>query len=665
VKRALVLAGALLLGAAGLLAWRFESRGVEAPPRTGTPAPPPEAGASDADALSLSRNPGPVADAGGVLSHFGHILATQAETFDEDLGIEVHVATFASPERSAEALAPEVFDLRAIGKKAPTGGLLVLLNPARREARIEVSYALEAVLPDALVGRIAHDQLAPYAASGMAGMAVMDALHFLKDFLTQQAIDGRLVLADSYRARPAFVERMRFLSGGAGSSVVWPSADELARRDFKAPIPPAERAAYAPGAEPLASAEALFRAYRDLAGDPSLELFTEGSRCNRRFYPVAPYEELQRARRLEDSRPWRVIEQGDYAVVTSDQRAPGFVPVLLQRTGGLWRVDLVETWKNLRFDRDGNYIVDNGSHPYGFGLAAFGSAGPNDVEAWDLGEGSLEEVIARLEATPGALYEYLLAEVLFRNCFTVEAALEHYEQAVREAPKAPLFQESLGRRAEFVAFPDLAIEAYGKLGDAAAYDLALAYAGKGDARQALHFAQRALALNPYDSDALQTARAQLEALGDDAGAREIAARQDALARAPERKELPATLRFDPPRPILEIGEPTKVDGATVYDHSQFSVTLENPSRRPIEILRVNLISAGTGARSGLGDIRSYWSYPSGPNRLAAGEAVTFGKTWGFTVDSAHEQLSYIFELCWRGENDVKQCRSQRVDLFPH
>jgi len=669
VKRTLALAGLLLLGAAGLLAWRAAPRDAEGPPRAVSPAPSPEAGAPAADApaagaLSLDRHPGPVADAAGVLSHFGHILATQARTFDEDLGVDVHVASLAAPASPVETLAPEVFELRAIGARAPTGGLLVLLNPARREARIEVSYALEAVLPDALVGRIAHDQLAPYAASEMAGMAVMDALHFLKDFLTQQAVDGRLQLADAYRARPSFVERMRFLSGGGGSSAHVPSAEELARRDFKERTPDDRRESYAPAAEPLASAEALLRAYRDLAGDPGLELFTEGSRCMRRGYPVAPYEELERARRLEASRPWRVAVQGDYAVVGSDRPAPGFVPVLLQRTGGLWRVDLVETWKNLHFDRDGNYRVDNSSHPYGFGLAQLGVGAPHDVEPWELGGSSIEEIVARLEAKPGSLYDYLLAEVLFRNCFLALDALRSYEEAAEAAPRAPLFQETLGRRAEYLGFADLAIEAYTRLGHAALLDLARAWAAKGDAGQALELARRALARNPYDADALRTARAQAEALGDAAAVRELAGQEQALARDPRQKQLPATLRFDPPHPILEIGEPTNVGETTVYDHSQFSVTLENPSRRPIEILQVGLVSAGTGAQSGLGDIRSYWSYPSGANRLAPGEALRFDKVWGFTVDSDHEQLSYVFELCWRGEGDAKQCRTQRVDLFP-
>lgn len=637
MTRALALAGALLFAAAA---------------------------ASGADELSLARHPGAVADASGVLSHFGPILVTQARSFDQDLGIDVQVATFSAPERPVEALAPEIFELRAIGARAPTGGLLVLLNPARREARIEVSYALEAALPDALVGRIAQDQVAPYAASEMAGMAVMDALHFLKDFLTQQAALGRLELAPVYRKRPAFAARMRFLSGGGGSTAPWPSAEELAKRDFKAKVPAEKRASYAPGAEPLASAESLLRVYGDLAGDPSLELFSEGSRCMRRGYPVAPYEELERARRLEASRPWRAIEQGDYAVVTSDRPAPGFVPVLLQRTGGLWRVDLVETWKNLRFGRDGNYLVDNSSHPYGFGLTAFGVGEPHDVEPWDLGGAPLDQVLAGLEAKPGALYEFLLADVQFRNCFLSVDALGHYEEAARAAPQAPLFQETLGQRAEFLAFADLAIAAYARLGDEAVYDLARAHASKGDAKQALHFARRALARNPYDTDALWLARAQLESLGQTAGARELAAQRDALSKGGERKDLPLTLRFDPGRPVLDTGEPTDVDGTTVYDHSRFSVTLRNPSGRPVEVLRVAVASAGTGGRSGLGDVRSYWKFPSGANRLAPGEAVTFDKTWGFTTDTAHEQLSYVFDVCWRGDGDAKQCRSQRIDLFP-
>jgi tetratricopeptide (TPR) repeat protein len=664
VKRRTALLFVLLLGVAGFAAWSRRPPAPEPAPKAAAPAPPAKVLPADPAVLSRERHPGPIADAGEILSHFGETLSWQAEGWLEDLGVDVQVATLAAPNLPAESLAPQVVELRRVGAEAPSGGLLILLNPARGEARIEVSYALEPVLPDAFVGRLADDQLVPYAASKMAGMAVMDVLHYLRDFVIQQAVEGKLPLDDRFRARPAFAERARFLSGGAGASVRIPSAQELAERDFKARIDGPERARYAPGADPLASAEAFHRVQRDLAGDPSLELFTEGTRCLRRRGPVAPYEEIERARRREASRPWKVSVLGDRAVVDSESRAPGFVPLLLQRVDGLWRVDLAETWKTLFFDREGNYWLKNSSSPYAFGLAAYGGGMPFDVAPWGLGGVPLEEAIHSLEGREGALEAYLLGELLFRNCFLALDAVAQYERAAELAPGSPLFQETLARRAEYVGFHDLAIEAYQKLGDAAALDVARVYATRGDPQAGLRWVRRALARNAYDRDALLAERELLAAAGDADGAGAVAAKLAALAEAAERKDLPLELRFDPPVPVLEIGEPTQVGTTVVYDHANFSVTLENPSGRAVELMSVKVASAGTGETSGLGDIRGYWTYPSGRNHVEAGQSLTFDKTWGFTQDTAHEQLSYEFEVCWRGADDVRQCRTQRIDLLP-
>ena len=52
-------------------------------------------------------------------------------------------------------------------------------------------------------------------------------------------------------------------------------------------------------------------------------------------------------------------------------------------------------------------------------------------------------------------------------------------------------------------------------------------------------------------------------------------------------------------------------------------------------------------------------------RLEAGESVSFSKVWGFTVDTAHEHVRYVFRTCWRGVSaSTRQCRTQWVDVLP-
>src|SRR6185436_13275567 len=97
-----------------------------------------------------------------------------------------------------------VFRERKIGATAPTGGLLVLLNPSTHQARIEVGYSLEGGLTDLHMGRIARDQLAPYVSYASAGMAVMDVLHYLRDQVYLSASMGDSRLGEEFRRRPAF-----------------------------------------------------------------------------------------------------------------------------------------------------------------------------------------------------------------------------------------------------------------------------------------------------------------------------------------------------------------------------------------------------------------------------------------------------------------------------
>ena len=85
----------------------------------------------------------------------------------------------------------------------------------------------------------------------------------------------------------------------------------------------------------------------------------------------------------------------------------------------------------------------------------------------------------------------------------------------------------------------------------------------------------------------------------------------------------------------------------------------------VEIDSVMLASVGNAAPSGLGDIKGYWRYPPGNNRLGPGEHVYFDKQWGFVVDTGHRHVRYVFRTCWHGVgSNVRQCRTQWVDSLP-
>lgn len=604
-----------------------------------------------------------IEDAAGILNPFGPRLARTADAFYEDLGIDLHIVTTMQSEATIETQANETFEARRIGAEAPTGGLLIILNPTLQQARIEVGYTLEGGLTDLHMGRMARDQLAPYASYGVAGMAVMDVLHYLRDHVYVAAALGNITLHENYKQNPAYTQIETFTSGGAGAKTILAAVPIDA--DFKRRLSPSERQRYAPSSDIADTVAAFLRATRDFAGDPTLELFTEGSRLMRAHYPLAPFEELKRYERIRASMPLEYRLEGDYAVATSKQPVLGFVPILLRKEEGLWRVDQVETWKNLFFDRDGNYFLRNSNTPYAFGLAEFGRGGYHDIAGGGFFDGSIEQMLEHLQKQNSAVASLYEAEIWFRDCFVFPQAFRAYEQAREAAPKDPLMLQLFGDRALYLGFPELAVSLLEPVGRGVEISLADAYYEMEDLERARHWVERALRENPYDPRALWRLRTLAEQEGDAREVNEVQQLLDSLDADGERRDELVWLFFDPNVPNFEPRTTLNVGGTTVYDHSHFGVTLQNRSQRIVEIDSVTLTSVGTAAPSGLGDIKDYWQYPRGGHRLGPNEHVYFKKDWGFTVDTAHEHVRYVFRVCWHGVGtQVRQCRTQWVDTFP-
>src|SRR5690349_23925407 len=212
-----------------------------------------------------------VEDSANILVPFGPRIGRMADAFSQDLGIDVHVVTSTDGRTPIETQATRTFELRQVARKAPTGGLLVILDPKLGAARIEVGYSLEGVMTDLHMSRVARDQLAPYVSYGSAGMAVMDVMHYLRDYALMAAARGDLQLPEDRKKLPDYLRYKQYLSGGAGARAALSKLP--ADGDFKKPVRPEKRAIYSPGKTPQDSVAAFLRATRDLAGDPTLELF--------------------------------------------------------------------------------------------------------------------------------------------------------------------------------------------------------------------------------------------------------------------------------------------------------------------------------------------------------------------------------------------------------
>ena len=452
----------------------------------------------------------PIDDEAKLLGPFGLLVEDQCVELRKDLGVDVRVATRRAGGEDAAPLAERLFRELGVGRDVPTGGILILLDGEGGQARIEVSYSLEGVLPDVFVSRLARDQLVPYASHRAAGMAVMDVVHFLRNRLLDFVASGELELAGGLRGAEHLEKLLSAHSGGAGAQVALPSLPS--HTEFKRRVPAEKRAHYAPSADPRESAAALQRTRRDLAGDPSLELFTAGSRVMRERYPVAPYEELLRADAVERSEPLELQVRGERAFLDSRNPARDFVPILLVREGGLWRVDLVETFKSFFFDGEGAYRLVNLASPYaGFTSPALRRS--EDLSPLDLGGESIEAAIARLERSQAARERFLLAEILMRNSFVSAEAIPLYAEAARLAPRNAKVVLTFADRANYLFMSKIAIDAVAGLGPDYFTSLAWQYESAREPARAREYYRKALDRNPRDD----YARAALERLAPDDG----------------------------------------------------------------------------------------------------------------------------------------------------
>ncbi len=603
-----------------------------------------------------------VEDQAGILGAFTHHLDRMAEGWRDNLGIEINIITLPGSGQDINMLANKLFKEKEIGKTAPNGGVLILIDTEQGAARIEVSYSLEGLFTDAQTGLLARNQLAPYASYQVVGMAVMDVMRYLNDYALEQAVYGNFNLPEVFRESEEFQARKLLYSGGGGAKTG--ISDVPTDTDFKKPVPRNKQALYAPSSSPEQTIEAYKNSLRDYIGDPDLPLFTEGSQEMNRRYPFAPYEAKSDLRGILAAEPLTIYQDGDYAVALPPVDVSGYRPILMKKTGGVWKIDKVEMIKNLFFVSGGKYALQNRNTPYYFALKRLGQKGRDEnIAALPVPEGELQKTIAALENRTDVMSRFMLAELLFRNAFAAVDALRYYEEAAENAPTDPLFVGTFVERALYLHFPELVLPYIRHLGPWDVDVIARMYAQMRQYDRIEDMMRQYLRRNAYDRQVLVWLMWALEQQGKTTEAAKTEQVLKKLDADPTKPGNPVLLDFSPRMPLYHATNTTMVGSTKVYGFSEFVTGMTNTSARPVQIDSVILTSVGTGRSSGLGDIKDYWRYGNQGRVLQPGERLSFNKTWGFTIDPGHQRLSYIFDVCWRevGSRE-QQCNWQRLDL---
>ena len=259
----------------------------------------------------------------------------------------------------------------------------------------------------------------------------------------------------------------------------------------------------------------------------------------RAYYPAAPFETLRRLERIEASHA-AAIPRGR-RLRGRDQRATGTWFRAYPAASGarsLWRIDLVETWKNLFFDGDGNYWLRNSNTPYAFGLKQFGTGQPFDVAAVPLRDVPLARWLEALDRDDTALIVVARGAVAAQRLCRSHELCSTTSAHSASHPRDPMVLETFGERARYLGFPEFAIPALAAVGRGVEMSLADAYNEAGDRQGARRWIEQALEQNPYDLHAFAWQRYLAERDGNEEEVQRMH-RNASEAHARPRSTLPA------------------------------------------------------------------------------------------------------------------------------
>lgn len=297
-------------------------------------------------------------------------LRSSAWIFQEATGINLGIVfqERLPPLTTIEQQADALFSKLRLGRKSDGKALLFLWSEKERLFKIEVSYDLEGVYPDALCKRLEEGartfmlSRSPYARRDfIVELNVTMTLHYLEYQKTGQQPES-VVLVEGHR----YVGD--YLAGGAGMVGRGYAASVERVQMELIPLAPERAREVQPGTNPDDTVRRYLYSLELGIGEPNVPLLTEASRLFRMDKPHAPGY-LQRIRAYyAKAMPYEIVERGDLAVAKFRPKQP-VLPIFLRRDErGLWLVDEPKVWATVHLFQDGSHQLKYLGAPYAFGV---------------------------------------------------------------------------------------------------------------------------------------------------------------------------------------------------------------------------------------------------------------------------------------------------------
>ena len=277
----------------------------------------------------------------------------------QELDIELQVVVLDASPGDLDTAAVELFDERDIGRRTKGArGVLLLIDPAGGQVRMEIGYDLESIFPDAFVGYIEQRQMAPFFSAGRVAAGI-EATAELIVGKALGAIDEGSYTPDETAGGLAH------LSGGAGARSAVGIGDG-------APAKPTLDDASGFGAQP--SPQQTLAVYLEvLRGhikDPNLELYSPETRDFFSKWLVTDAQQDNERRSLEAHiGKGQVLQRDGRAVIRFPVTKRGSAPYFLVRGEEGWMLDFASMCKLVGFNHRNQWHLRSLDNPFMFAFA--------------------------------------------------------------------------------------------------------------------------------------------------------------------------------------------------------------------------------------------------------------------------------------------------------
>jgi uncharacterized protein len=319
--------------------------------------------------LSVARQSPPLVEDNAALMDEGQrdFLAQYHDYLLVDHDIDYRVVTVEEA-GDVNGYAVERFEELAATSRSETGrGLLLVVDPTQDLVRLEVSYALEGVFPDAFVAYVEHRQMVPFFRHSRVADGILASTELIVTRAQRAAVNAGFE-GEIWTSR----------SGGAGATVsarlgagpeTRPETDPETGPETESATAPAP---YSPGRTPAETLQSYFAAMSARNGDPNLAIYTPETRRMLQGWLMTPaqMDNVLKTYRRCRAEPVRFGPGATRAVIRYPISQRDCSPWFFRKLDGGWALDLTMMQGAIRFGRSNAWRFDLGvEHPYRFAFS--------------------------------------------------------------------------------------------------------------------------------------------------------------------------------------------------------------------------------------------------------------------------------------------------------